>query len=214
MGFKVMGLDSSTSWLTVGYIEDGRVLGEHSVLQSRLAGTHVVPWLMEFSTLLGQPDGLAVGIGPGSYTGVRIAVSAAKALGYAWDIPIKGVSSLAAWALSAKGRIIVTSERRGPAFYLGYYWSDRYRVEALAPETAVSGELPPLFPVHEVVTILGPAGADPSLCRQLATQAEVGQDQISGVQVAQLAWPALQWGKADDPMVLAPSYLRPAAKTR
>ncbi|WP_283431520.1 tRNA (adenosine(37)-N6)-threonylcarbamoyltransferase complex dimerization subunit type 1 TsaB [Neorhodopirellula lusitana] len=50
-----------------------------------------------------RPDFLAVAIGPGSFTGLRIAVAAAKTLAYAWRIPVVTVDSLSAVARSLEG---------------------------------------------------------------------------------------------------------------
>lgn len=216
MGFKVLGFDASGPMLTVGLVEDGIVLAETSARQPRLAGSHLVEWVGQQVKLFGRPDGLAVGIGPGSFTGVRVAVTCAKALAFGWQVPVAGVSSLAAWARSAPlgRRVVVTSERRGPAFYLGYYWVGPTRVEAIIPDAAVSGDLPSIFPVVDTVTVLGPAAGDPALLQAIGPNTRPEFWDIRGAEVALEGWPGLQWGKADDPVLLAPQYLRPAAKSR
>ena len=216
MGFKVMGFDASGPMLTVGYIDDGIIMGEVSARQPRLAGSRLVAWVEQLSALFGRPEGVAVGIGPGSFTGVRVAVTLAKALAFGWQVPVKGVSSLAAWArvVPAGRRVVVTSERRGPAFYLGYYWVGHDGVEALMPDMAVSGRLPEIFPVLDDVLVLGPGANDPQFMDQIGPRAEPGGGDIHGVAVALEGWPGLQWGKADDPMLLTPQYLRPAAVSR
>jgi len=55
---------------------------------------------LETKKLLGEriPDLIAVGTGPGSYTGIRVGVALAKALAYGWKIPIMGFCSLEAFA--------------------------------------------------------------------------------------------------------------------
>lgn len=216
MGFKVMGWDASGSVVTVGLIEDGRPLGHIAVRGSRLAGSHLVKWIDDLTEVLGRPDGIAVGIGPGSFTGVRIAVTAAKALAFGWNVPVKGVSSLAAWALALPvgSRVVVTSERRGPAFYLGYYLVEKDGVEAIVPDAAVSGPLPDAFPLSDEVVVVGPAAGDPDMLRMIGPRARSSYEDISGVNVALLGWPGLQWGTSDDAVLLAPSYLRPAAVSR
>ena len=76
-----------------------RTLNERA---ERNHSVHVVPVMEQLlaasNTQPGQLDGIAVGVGPGSYTGIRIAVTAAKTLAWAWDIPVAGVSSLQAIA--------------------------------------------------------------------------------------------------------------------
>ncbi len=212
MGFKVMGVDASGPVVTVGYIDDGTAVAELSFRGSRLAGAHLVEWVDQVTALLGPPDGLAVGIGPGSYTGVRIAVTAAKALAYGWRIPIQGVSSLAAWARAVPNqRVVVTSERRGRAFYMGYYWTGGSQAQPIWPDSAISGDLPAIFPVNDEVVVLGPVGQDPAMLRKIGVRAKPGREDLSGVAVALLGWPGLQWGRGEDPVAIAPAYLRSPA---
>jgi tRNA threonylcarbamoyladenosine biosynthesis protein TsaB len=217
MGFKVLGLDASGAMLTVGLIEDGHALALFSARLPRAAGSLLVPWISEQVRWFGKPDGLVVGVGPGSFTGVRVAISTAKALAWGWNIPVKGVSSLASWAWAAPvgSRVIVTSERRGAAFYLGDYFRGADGPEPLSPDRAISGTLPPMFPLSVAVWVLGPAGEDPALLQQIGPRAEPLDADLSGVNVALEGWPAVQWGKADDPLALAPRYLRaPAVSVR
>jgi tRNA A37 threonylcarbamoyladenosine modification protein TsaB len=145
-----------------------------------------------------------------------VSISAAKALAYAWAVPVKGVSSLAAWALAlpAGSRVVVTSERRGPAFYLALYYVGADHVVPIVPDTAISGALPNIFPIAEPIQVVGPAVDDPELLAALGPLAVPASWNLSGSEVARLAWPGLQWGRGDDVFALRPSYLRPAAISR
>ncbi|MCY0878614.1 MAG: tRNA (adenosine(37)-N6)-threonylcarbamoyltransferase complex dimerization subunit type 1 TsaB [Firmicutes bacterium] len=217
MGFKVLGLDASGPMMTVGLVEDGQALALFSARMPRAAGSLLAPWIGEQVRYFGKPDGLVVGVGPGSFTGVRVAIATAKALAWAWNIPVKGVSSLACWAWSAPvgSRVIVTSERRGPAFYLGDYFRGKDGPKPLSPDRAISGALPPNFPLSVAVWVLGPAGRDPAVLQQIGPRAEPLEADLSGVNVALEGWFAVQWGRADDPLSLAPRYLRePAVSVR
>lgn len=216
MGYKVLGFDSSGGVTTAGLVEDGRLLADISFRGERIAGSHLVEWIDHIVALQGPPDGIGVGIGPGSFTGVRVSISAAKALAYAWAVPVKGVSSLAAWALAlpAGSRVVVTSERRGPAFYLALYYVGADHVVPIVPDTAISGALPAPFPLADAVWVVGPAAEDPALMRAIGPQARPHDAEISGLNVARLAWPGLQWGQTDDVSLLQPSYLRPPAISR
>ncbi len=66
----------------------------------------------------GDLDLLAVGVGPGSFTGVRIGLAAARGLALALDVPVAGVSTLEALAAGAPGAVPVVDARRGEIFGL------------------------------------------------------------------------------------------------
>lgn len=51
-----------------------------------------------------QPEFIAVGTGPGSYTGIRVGAALAKSLAFGWNIPLFGFCSLKAFAVSHKQR--------------------------------------------------------------------------------------------------------------
>lgn len=93
-----IAIDTSTSALSVAVGERGKLLGETNTLLSRNHSVTMMPALEGLmSNLEITPDqikGVIVGRGPGSYTGVRIAVTAAKAFAYALNIPLVGVSTL------------------------------------------------------------------------------------------------------------------------
>jgi tRNA threonylcarbamoyladenosine biosynthesis protein TsaB len=62
-------------------------------------------------------DRIAIGIGPGGFTGLRIGIATARALAQARDLPLVGVSSLAALAAPHDGRVVaVIDARRGEVF--------------------------------------------------------------------------------------------------
>jgi len=99
---KVLGIDTSTSCGAVGLIDDGEVLSDillnipvtHS---ERLLGA-IEFVLREARCSIGDVDGWAISLGPGSFTGLRIGVSTVKGLAFATGKPVAGVSSLDALA--------------------------------------------------------------------------------------------------------------------
>lgn len=99
---RFLVLDTSTAVMAAAVMEERSLLEERNERAERNHSVHVVPVMEQLlaasSTEPGQLSGVAVGIGPGSYTGIRIAVTAAKTLAWAWDIPVAGVSSLQALA--------------------------------------------------------------------------------------------------------------------
>ncbi len=206
----ILGIDASGPGLAVGLVEDTpspRVLADWYWLRPRTAGSHLALWVEELSREFGRPDALAVGIGPGSFTGVRIAVTAAKVLAWAWRVPLQGVSSLSAWAYGAPvGRkVLVTSERRGSSFYGGYYIREEDGPRPLMPDFPVDGALPAPFPVAESVAVIGALADDPTWLVQVSARAYgLTNVPLLGSAVARLA----DFSVPTDAMQLAPAYLK------
>ena len=88
-------------------------------------------------------DRIAVTSGPGSFTGVRIGVAAAKGLGYALNIPCVGVSALHVIALGLAGFdgvICAVMDARRSQFYNALFSARGGRIERIAPDRAISAE--------------------------------------------------------------------------
>jgi len=98
----VLAIDTSTAVIACALTEGDNVLAQIQSLAERNHSVHAVIHLQELMEQSqknkDQLDVIAVGHGPGSYTGMRIAVTAAKTLAWAWDKPLIGISSLEAVA--------------------------------------------------------------------------------------------------------------------
>jgi tRNA threonylcarbamoyladenosine biosynthesis protein TsaB len=95
---KVLGIDTSTPCGSVGLIHDDRVVSEYTLNipvthSERLLGA-IGLVLREARCPIGDLDGWAISLGPGSFTGVRIGVSTVKGLAFATRKPVAGVSTL------------------------------------------------------------------------------------------------------------------------
>jgi tRNA threonylcarbamoyladenosine biosynthesis protein TsaB len=114
----ILAFDTATDVATSALVDGGEVLGERV--------SHASTLLEDIDSLLSVAgaapadlDALAVGTGPGSFTGTRIGLAVARGLALALDLPVAGVSTLAALAAGAEGVLPVIDARRGEVFVPG-----------------------------------------------------------------------------------------------
>lgn len=113
----ILAFDTATDVATSALVRDGEVLGERV--------SRAVRVLDDFEDLLGEAgletsavEGIVVGRGPGSYTGIRMGLVTARTLSFSLGAPVAGVSTLAALAAGAPGAAPVIDGRRGEVFVL------------------------------------------------------------------------------------------------
>jgi tRNA threonylcarbamoyladenosine biosynthesis protein TsaB len=113
----ILAFDTATDVATSALVDDGEVLGERS---SRAATVleDIDALLRQASAQTRDIGALAVGTGPGSFTGVRVGLATARGLALALGVPVAGVSTLDALAAGAPGAIPVIDARRREIFVL------------------------------------------------------------------------------------------------
>jgi len=213
---RILAFDTSTDACSVALCVDGERLVDHAVVP-RAHAQRLLPGirrlLAEAQLSPGQLDALVYGRGPGSFTGVRIAVSAAQ--GFAWgaDIGTLGVSTLAAIAQGClrehgDADVLAMLDARMGELYLGRYrdggdglMTPDGAERAIAPARAGIGGLP-------VGAVLAGSGAealgdvDPGERLLRAGQLPHALDLLD------LAAPAVRAGQLQDPALAQPAYLR------
>ncbi len=95
-----LGLETSDDTSSVAVVCDGRLHAEDSFCSRLVLCDELMPRILRILDSDLSLDGIAVSSGPGSFTGLRIGVTTAKALGHALEVPVVGVPTQPVLALS------------------------------------------------------------------------------------------------------------------
>jgi tRNA threonylcarbamoyladenosine biosynthesis protein TsaB len=194
---------------------DGEALHECIWPAERRQTTEVPPRIADLLERAGlTPAGLggvAVAIGPGTFTGLRVGLSIAKGLAMAVGLPIIGVPTLEAtalpWTLSGRPVVAVLPAGRGRLVWQRFAPGERAEpvngtpaelLEALGEIDAVVGELP--ASLREAL-----AGAPAAVLAGPGLASRIGA-------VARLGWEALVAGRVDDLAAMEPIYVHGTPK--
>jgi tRNA threonylcarbamoyladenosine biosynthesis protein TsaB len=113
----VLAFDTATDVATSALVQDGEVVGERASRAVRILED--VDSLLAGAALEREAiEGIVVGTGPGSYTGLRMGLVTARALAIALGAPVAGVSTLDALATGAPGAHPVIDAKRSEVFAL------------------------------------------------------------------------------------------------
>lgn len=172
--------------------------------------------LEETGTSLSQLDCVAFGAGPGSFTGVRVAVALAQGLGYARKLPLCPVSTLAGLAAGALRNTVADAvacclDARLGEVYVGVYRRDvDGGVQALMDDALLNPDAVSL-PERTAFLAVGPGwAAYPQLATRLQTRLIGVEPELlpSAADVARLARPRFLSGRVVSPAGALPNYLR------
>ena len=156
----LLALDTSTAAVTVALHDGESVVAESTVVDAMRHGELVAPGVAEVLTLAGVKaqaiSRIAVGVGPGPFTGLRVGIVTGRTLGAVLGVPVVGVCSLDALAQSVAvdGAFLVATDARRREVYWAAYDAARRRVDGpyvarpadAASELPTAGRGPRLYP--------------------------------------------------------------------
>lgn len=137
---RTLVIDSSTEACSVALLEDGRLIDGDLQMLGRGHAEHLVPMISRRPGQ-GRAERIAVSMGPGSFTGVRVGLAAARALAFAWDAELLGFPTLA--LVAAMARDAAGAQAVGAAMTGGH---GEWFVEGFAPDGATTRPLASLRP--------------------------------------------------------------------
>lgn len=224
---KILALETSAKAVSAAVSEDGRILAagyqDTGLTHSRTLMPIVEHILQNTGLTMADVDAVAVAAGPGSFTGIRIGVSAAKGLAFAADKPAIAVSTLAAMARNAAfagGLVICAMDARRNQIYNALFEARDGALTRLTPDRAIGlAELAEeLQSDPRPKTVVGDGAR---LCCDYLTAAGIPcrlapphlvmQNAVSVALEAEVLAAA---GALVSPQALEPVYLRPAQADR
>lgn len=218
MTMTILAIDTSTEACSVALLQRGQVIERYELAPRRHAQL-VLPFVDSLLAEAGigkrQLDAIAVGRGPGAFTGVRLAISLAQGMALGLDIPVLPVSSLAALALelhrdAPDAHLLACIDARMGEVYAGIYRGNDGGVELIGDEVvgpATSLALPEA--ARWAVAGTGWAAYSDQLQARIGTPMFAdGARFPRASMIARLAEPRLARGEGIAPEFALPTYLR------
>ena len=225
----LLSLDTATRHSGLALYDGQQIIAELNWLSVDAQTTELLPRLEQVMAWSGmQPADLAaiaVSLGPGSFTGLRVAISLAKGMALAHGLPLIGVSTLDATAYPHLGKepvCAVVQAGRGRVLWSVYEpgapaggestvaldgWRGRRTAIALTDHARLAAAIDrPMRVVGELTPELRTL-----LAERVGNRAELAGPAVATRRagyVAELAWLHWQAGQVDDPAALSPIYLR------
>ena len=211
---KILALDTSGDICSVAVANGAELLSEFSFAHHRRL-TERLPGIVDFvlseaGLTLEELDAIGVGLGPGSFTGVRVGVTMAKTWAEVLGKRLIGISSLDAMARSVSGSgaaVVVVVPSRKDEVIAAFYKPDR-------PNPVVE---PKVMSTSDVLAQAGEALGETKLlvlgeCAHWippSPMAVIRAASPRAFQIARLGQARLRVQGPDDPATLAPSYVAP-----
>ncbi len=215
----ILAIDTATRWTGLAVHDGFTVLAEVGWYAINRQTVELAPAVAEIlaRTGVGPPDlkALAVTLGPGSYTGLRVGMGFAKGMALAYRTPLIGIGTLdvvaAAFGRGSSSLVAVAEAGRGRVCAGVYAWHERFGWQATAaPEIETWEQL--LGRLDGPATFAGEISAEAHKRIRAAGKGFQAVGAAAGVRragyLAELGWRRWRSQKLDDPAALTPIYLR------
>ena len=220
---KVLGVDTSTACGSLGIIDDDAVVAEYALLRDETHSTRLVPaiqaLLKEARLDLDEIDGMAVSLGPGSFTGLRVGLSAVKGFAVAAERPVVGVPTLDALAFNLPFTPYLicplVDARKGEVYTALYEDGEGGRIAQLTPYQVLSPlDLLEKIPLQETIFLGDGVEVYGELIEErLGAKALFAPPHLRflrGSTVAEIGLQRFKKGENDNISSLVPIYVRPS----
>ena len=217
----ILAFETSAKAGSVALLEDGKLLGESYQNTGLTHSQTVMPMAESLVKSCGYTPqdigAVAVAAGPGSFTGVRIGVAAAKGFAWGGELPCYGVSTLEAMALQLgawEGTVVCAMDARRSQVYNALFRAESGSLSRICEDRAISlAEL-----AEEIKNLPKPlflVGDGSDLCYNTLGDTVSGlvlppehrrHQRAAGVGLA--AWQKIRAGEVGDGAALTPNYLR------
>ncbi|MBN3032477.1 MAG: tRNA (adenosine(37)-N6)-threonylcarbamoyltransferase complex dimerization subunit type 1 TsaB [Candidatus Saganbacteria bacterium] len=206
---KILGLSGATKVISLGLIDEETLLAETTVADGR--AEKIMFYVKEAGLEPAQIDGIAVAAGPGSYSGLRGSLAAAKTLAQTLNVPLAGVSTLEAVAynlIDLEGTVMAVLDARGDEYNCALFGSSGGRLTRLTDDLVMKLAVlqARLSGISGEIWLAGKTGELRAIKRDNLHFAADIHGQPYGLNVARLGREKFKAGKTDDPLKLAPVY--------
>ncbi|NQT46775.1 MAG: tRNA (adenosine(37)-N6)-threonylcarbamoyltransferase complex dimerization subunit type 1 TsaB [Candidatus Omnitrophica bacterium] len=219
---RVLGIETSNPILSAALLDGNEIIAERAEETGMKHSSHLVPMIDEIlkkcDLSLNEIDGIAVSNGPGSFTGLRVGVTTAKALAIAVNKPLVAVSSLIVLAESVScvdEKICTLIDAKRNRVYIALFVWERNKLKRLVKDSLML-----IDDIHKIKELSGKvlfigdgAGLYKDKIQDCAKVKVLFPEKLLNYPqagfVAKLGLAALKKGKHSDPYKLTPTYLYP-----
>ena len=187
---RILGLGSATKVISIGLIDDEKVLVETTI--SDIHAEKIMFYVKEAGIKPKEIEGVAVSIGPGSYSGLRGGLATAKSLAQTLKVPLVGVSTLEAIAynlIDIEGTMAVILDARLDEYNFALFGAFQGRLKRLTDDLVIK--------VERLKDFLDKITGEIKIVRNAHPY---------GINIARLGLQRTKTGEKDDPLKLTPKY--------